>query len=127
MIVLFSLLGVFGNYPQTTDALLDIVADLGPASAVDTLPGPIEDVDQQQRRRGRAARFGTVAAIWAASGYLGAFSRASNAIYGVEEGRPFWKLRPQQIAVTVVLLVCCWRWSRSGSWSAGRSPRRSAT
>ena len=31
--------------------------------------------------------------------------RASNAIYEVEEGRPFWKLRPVQLAVTLVMLV----------------------
>ena len=31
--------------------------------------------------------------------------RASNAIYEVEEGRPFWKLRPVQLAITVVMLV----------------------
>ena len=106
IIVLFSLLGVFGSYPQTADALLDIVSDLGPASAVDTLTGPIEDVTSSSGSAGALLGFGTVAAIWAASGYLGAFSRASNAIYGVEEDRPFWKLRPQQIAVTVFLLVC---------------------
>ena len=105
IIVLFSLLGVFGSYPQTADALLDIVADLGPASAVDTLTGPIEDVTSSSGSAGALLGFGTIAAIWAASGYLGAFSRASNAMYGVEEDRPFWKLRPQQIGVTVVLLV----------------------
>ena len=105
IIVLFSLLGVFGSYPQTADALLDIVADLGPASAVETLTGPIEDVTSNSGTAGALLGFGTIAAIWAASGYLGAFSRASNAIYGVEEGRPFWKLRPQQIAVTVGLLI----------------------
>jgi membrane protein len=31
--------------------------------------------------------------------------RASNAIYEVEEGRPFWKLRPIQMAVTLVMVV----------------------
>jgi membrane protein len=35
---------------------------------------------------------------------VGAFSRASNAIYEVGEGRPFWKLRPQQLAITAVLV-----------------------
>jgi membrane protein len=40
--------------------------------------------------------------VWSASGYLGAFMRASNAIYEVEEGRPFWKLRPLQVALTLV-------------------------
>ncbi len=105
VIVLFSLLGVFGSYPETANALLDIVGELGPDSAVDTLTGPIEDVTRSSGTAGALLGVGTIAAIWAASGYLGAFARASNAIYGVEEDRPFWKLRPQQVGVTIVLLV----------------------
>src|SRR3954453_3576034 len=84
VIVLFSLLGVFGSYPQTANALLEIVADLGPDSAVDTLTGPIEDVTKSSGTAGALLGVGTIAAIIAASGYLGAFARASNAIYGVE-------------------------------------------
>ena len=105
VIVLFSLLGVFGSYPETADALLDIVADLGPESAVETLTGPIEDVTSSSGTAGALLGVGTLAAIWAASGYLGAFARASNAIYGVEEERPFWRMRPQQVVVTVILLL----------------------
>src|SRR3712207_18299 len=37
--------------------------------------------------------------------YVGGFMKASNIIYEVEEGRPFWKLRPLQIAVTVLLVL----------------------
>jgi membrane protein len=43
--------------------------------------------------------------VWSASGYIGAFMRASNAIYEVQEGRPFWKLRPLQVAVTLVMVL----------------------
>src|SRR5690606_40084580 len=45
---------------------------------------------------------GLAGALWTASGYVGAFMRASNSIYEIEEGRPFWKLRPLQILVTLV-------------------------
>jgi membrane protein len=48
---------------------------------------------------------GVVGAINAASGYIGAFIRASNVIYEVEEGRPFWKLRPLQLGVTLVMVL----------------------
>ena len=30
-----------------------------------------------------------------------------NRVYGVEEGRPFWRLKPQQLLLTVVLVVLC--------------------
>lgn len=105
VIVLFSLFGVVGSYPQTSNALLDIVAELGPSSAVDTLRAPIEDVTRSSGTAGALLGIGTITAIWAASGYLGAFARASNAIFDVEESRPFVKMRPQQIGMTVLLLV----------------------
>jgi membrane protein len=105
IIVLFSLLGVLGQYPETTNALLDIVGDLGPASTVDTLRGPIEDVTRDSGGAAALLGVGTLGAIWSASGYLGAFSRASNAIYEVEEGRPFWKMRPQQVGMTIIMIT----------------------
>lgn len=105
LLVLVSLLGVFGNGEETTDALLDIVSQVGPASAVDTFRGPIEDVTESSSGAGLALIVGLVGAIWSASGYLGAFARASNAVYEVEEGRPFWKLRPQQVGMTVLMVL----------------------
>jgi membrane protein len=48
---------------------------------------------------------GIAAALWTASGYVGAFMRASNVIYEVEEGRSFILLRPLQMLVTLVLVV----------------------
>ena len=48
---------------------------------------------------------GLLGALWAASGYVGAFGRASNAIYEIEEGRPFWKLRPLQLAMSLLLIL----------------------
>ena len=39
--------------------------------------------------------------LFSASGYIGAFARASNAIYEVAEGRPIWKLRPQQMGIAL--------------------------
>ncbi|MCL4287704.1 MAG: YihY/virulence factor BrkB family protein [Thermoleophilia bacterium] len=103
-IALFSLLGVFGSYPETADALLSIVGDLAP-SAVDALTEPIGDVTRAAGTAGAFLGIGTLAAIWAASGYVGAFARASSAIHGVEEGRPLWSMRLRQLLVTVVLLV----------------------
>ena len=48
---------------------------------------------------------GILGALWSASGYVGAFSRALNRIYEVDEGRPMWKLRAQQLLLTAVGLV----------------------
>ena len=45
---------------------------------------------------------GLAGALWSASGYVGAFSRAMNRVYEISEGRPFWKLRPVMLLVTLV-------------------------
>ena len=105
LIVLVAILGLAGQHPETTNALLDIVRDIGPPSAVDTFRDPIESVVKSSGGAGALLGVGLLGAVWSASGYIGAFIRASNAIYEVEEGRPFWKLRPLQIAITVAMVL----------------------
>jgi membrane protein len=105
LIVLASILGLLGQNPQTTDALLKIVKDLGPSSAVDTFRGPIQSLITNKRGAGVLLLVGLATALWSASSYVGAFMRASNAIYEIEEGRPFWKLRPTQLAITLVMIL----------------------
>jgi len=105
VIVLVAILGLVGHHPDTTNALLDIVRDVGPASAVDTFRGPIESVVKSNGGAGALLGIGLLFAIWSASGYIGAFMRAMNAIYEVEEGRSFWKRRPLQIVITVAMVL----------------------
>ena len=105
LIVLVAILGLAGQHPETTDALLQIVRDVGPASAVDTFRDPIESVVKSSGGAGALLGVGLLGAIWSASGYVGAFIRACNAIYEVEEGRPFWKRRPLQIAITIAMVL----------------------
>lgn len=104
LVVMVSLLGVFGQGKRTTDAVLQIVEDLGPSSAVDTLRAPIQQLVEAPSA-GFALVIGIAGALWSASGYIGAFGRAMNRIYEVEEGRPVWKLRPTQLLLTFAGLV----------------------
>jgi membrane protein len=48
---------------------------------------------------------GLASALWSASSYIGAFIRASNSIWDVEEGRPIWKTLPLRLFITVVTLI----------------------
>jgi len=104
MIVMVSLVGVFGNGPNTVDTLMDLVRDLGQGSTVDALEDPINQV-VNSKGAGALLSVGLLGALWSASGYIGAFTRASNAIYEVEEGRKIYKLKPLQLAITLVALV----------------------
>jgi membrane protein len=104
LVVVVSLLGVFGEGRRTTDALLQLVGDLGPSSTVDTLRAPIQQLVESPSA-GLALLVGIVGAVWSASGYVGAFGRAMNRIYEIDEGRPVWKLRPLQLLITLGGLV----------------------
>src|SRR6187200_3049503 len=103
LIALVSIVGLVADPATITRILTDTVTQLGPKSAVDTFKGPIESVTSSQSRAGLGLIIGLGGALWTASGYVGAFMRASNSIYEIEEGRPFYKLRPLQILVTLVL------------------------
>lgn len=104
LIVLVSLLGVFGT-KDSIDALLRIVEQLGSSSAVDTLRDPIENVVENSGGAGVALVLGIAGGLWSASGYIGAFMRAANRIYEVPEDRPFYKLRPLQLFMTLVMTL----------------------
>ena len=103
LIALVSMVGLVADPATITRVLTDTISSIGPASAVDTFKGPIESITSNQSRAGLGLIIGLAGALWTASGYVGAFMRASNSIYEIEEGRPFWKLRPLQILVTLIL------------------------
>jgi membrane protein len=105
LIAFVSIVALVGQHPQTTEAILEIIGDIGPSSAVDTFRDPVETVMTNKGGAGVALVIGLAAALWSASSYVGAFMRASNQIYEVEEGRQFWKLRPLQIAITLVMVL----------------------
>ncbi|HEX7298685.1 MAG TPA: YihY/virulence factor BrkB family protein [Solirubrobacteraceae bacterium] len=106
LLALVALVGIFGQYPQTTNALVDIARQVtGGNSALDGLKGTIDGIVRNKGGAGALLGLGLAGAVWSASGYIGAFMRASNAIYEVPEGRPFWKLRPLQVLVTLVMVL----------------------
>jgi membrane protein len=103
LIALVSILGLVGE--SATQPLIDNLTALTPSTAGDIIESAIENLTSSQGAAGLALAIGIAAALWSASGYVGGFFRASNAIYEVEEGRAFWKLKPIQIALTAVLIV----------------------
>ena len=104
LLALISLLGVFGQGKSTTETLLELIERIGQRDAVDQLRDPITQMTETDAA-GFALVFGLLGALWSASGYVGAFGRAMNTIYEVDEGRPFWKLRPINLAITLVSVV----------------------
>lgn len=104
LLALVSLLGIFGQAEKTTAALLEIVAGFAPADTVDAIRQPVEQLSSNSAA-GLTLVLGIVTALWSASGYVGAFGRAMNRVYEIDEGRPFIKLRGTMLAVTIATVL----------------------
>src|SRR3954451_22062997 len=105
LIALVSIVGLFGDPASTTKTITEIVTKLGPSSGAQTFAGPVKSITSHKSAAGILFVVGLGTALWSASGYVGAFMRAANVIYETPEGRPFWKLRPLQIVVTLIMIV----------------------
>jgi membrane protein len=104
LLALVSLLGIFGQADKTTGALLEIVQGFAPADTVEAIREPIQKLTSSSAA-GLTLVIGILTALWSASGYVGAFARAMNRVYEIDEGRPFIKLRGTVLGVTVVNLL----------------------
>jgi membrane protein len=103
LLAVVSILGLFGS--RATGPLLDNVGTLAPGPVQDILTQSLRGLEQNRGGAGLFTIIGIAVAIWSASGYIGAFMRASNIAYDMPEGRPIWKLLPVRVAVTMVLVV----------------------
>lgn len=103
LLAVVSLLGIFGQAGKT-DQLIDVLSQMGAGSVADTIKGPLEQLTANSSA-GLALIIGIAGALWSASGYVGAFGRAMNRIYEIDEGRPFWKLRPLMIIITLAAVI----------------------
>jgi len=105
IIALVSIVGLVGDPTQTTKTLTEIVNKLAPGGAAHTLSTTIKSITSNRTGAGFAFVLGLAAALWSASGYIGAFMRASNVVFETPEGRPIWKLRPLQLLVTLIMVL----------------------
>jgi membrane protein len=102
---LVSIVGLVFSPSTITRVLTDTLTSIGPKSSIQTFQGPINQVTGSKQAAGLGVVVGIALSLWSASGYIGAFIRASNAIYEREEGRGFFKLRPVQLLVTLILVL----------------------
>ena len=103
-IALISLLGVVGQGQSTVDNVMTVLQPLVSQSTLDTVQPALQHIATSPHA-GLGLVLGLVGALWSASGYVGAFGRAMNAVYEIDEGRPFWKLRPVMLLVTMVAIL----------------------
>lgn len=100
-LALLSIIGLVADPQKVLNTLLDVLRPLVSKGTLDVVRPTLESMASSQAA-GLSLAIGLAGALWSASGYVGAFSRAMNSIYEIDEGRPFWKLRPIQILITLV-------------------------
>jgi membrane protein len=104
LLAVISVLGLFGQRSSGMHALLNVVDTVAPGSVRPILNSIVEQM-LASSAVGWALVIGLLGAVWTASGYVGAFGRAMNRLYGVPEGRGALIRRPLQLLSTVVLLA----------------------
>lgn len=85
--------------------IINILADLTGKSASSSDFDTVRDIVDRFAKSdgaGLTLAIGVLTGLWSASGYVGGFSRVMNRIYGVEEGRPVFVLRPWIYLVTII-------------------------
>jgi membrane protein len=98
LIALLSIIGLLTDPQRLTDALTAVV----PQSSARTLEPVIDQIAGNTSTAGFGLIIGLAVAIWSASGYVGAFTRAANVVYETPEGRKIWKLKPLQLLITLI-------------------------
>jgi membrane protein len=103
ILALVSIVGLAGR--SATDTLVQNAGTITQGPAKHVITSAITNLSHSGGAAGIMFVVGLAVALWSASSYVGAFIRASNAIYEVREGRPFWRLRPLQMGITLVMLL----------------------
>jgi membrane protein len=103
LIALLSIVGLVGH--SATQPLIDNLAKLAPGAGREIFTNAVQGLAKDRGAAGVLFVIGIAGALWSASSYIGAFMRASNAIYEIEEGRPIWKTIPVRVSLTLVLML----------------------
>ncbi|MDI6101484.1 YihY/virulence factor BrkB family protein [Actinoplanes sp. NEAU-A12] len=107
LVVIVSLINLVTDGTTVIDTTVGILRDLGLGSVVgnESLLAVVDALLVRQDSAKVLFGFGLALAIWSASGFVGVFTRASNRIYSVREGRRWWTLQWLEIALATVALV----------------------
>lgn len=104
LLVVVSLLGIFGLSSVTVHELFDTLGELGALWAADAVSAALDSVTSSESS-GAVFTISLVFSLWAASAYVGSFMAASDRIYEIANRRPFWTGLPLRVGLALLLLV----------------------
>jgi membrane protein len=102
IIAMISIVGLVFEPQQIAKALTTLLNQIAPGTAAQTFSKVIDQLAGSTATAGLSLIIGLASALWAASGYVGAFTRAANVVWETPEGRPFYKLKPLQLLLTLI-------------------------
>jgi len=102
ILFLVALAGVIID-PAQTQELIREMSKVAPPDVTNILGERLQSLTTAES--GGVLGLSALTAIWAASGGMNALIRALNTTYGVEESRPFWKVRGLAIMMVLVTAV----------------------
>ncbi|MFZ0091041.1 MAG: YihY/virulence factor BrkB family protein [Solirubrobacteraceae bacterium] len=103
LIVIVSVLGLLGH--GVTQPLIANLGSVAPGPARTIFTSAIHNIQDRPGTAGVLFVVSLVGALWSASGYVAAFMRASNVVWDVPEGRPFYKTLPVRLGVTLITVI----------------------
>ncbi|WP_194202058.1 YihY/virulence factor BrkB family protein [Glycomyces albidus] len=96
-----SLIGLLDE--DATASLIEGIGSVVPPDTRTIIEDAVARLQMNPRAAGVLATFGLLAALWAASNYVAAFSRALNEVNETEETRKWWTVLIVRIVLTIVV------------------------
>lgn len=104
LLFLVTMLGFFAAAgTELRSNLLAALSRVVPFSASTLIYTTVDEIGQNAD--GSKLSFGILTALWVASSGMAAISDSLNAMYGVKESRPYWKVRLAAMGLTISLAV----------------------
>ena len=100
-----SLLSLFGQYPETYDAIIGYLRDVAPDEVVISVDSSLRSALQNQGRAAVAVVVSIVLAFYGMTGALEAARRALNVVFEIDQGRSFLRRKTIDISFSLVLMV----------------------
>jgi membrane protein len=103
LLLAISLLGLFGQYPATYDAIIGYLQDVAPRAVLVPLDSSLRTALQSKNTAATAVAISVVVALYGTTGVLEATRRAMNVAFEVKGGRSFLRRKLIDVASTFVL------------------------
>jgi membrane protein len=105
LLLSLSVLGLFGEYPRTYDAIVDGLGGVVPATILDTLDSSIEHAVERRGAAATALVVSVLVGFYGITGVLESARRALNVVFDVECGRGFLRRKAVDVFSAIVLMA----------------------